>query len=372
MTDSLYDVLRVGERAAARHRRKMLDQLKAGASDLLISEDIVTAGAGKRVRVRVKLLEAPTFQFDRHDGPKVGIGKDGDPAPGDVIGIEDPDGEGSGPGAGSGGESEYGVEMSVDELIDLLMEAWELPNLEAKAKNEIVSEDYNLNDISRKGPLARVHKKRTMRNAIKRSLATGEGIVIHNDDLRFRSPKPVMSYSSSAVIVLVRDRSGSMGPFEMRCSRMLAVWLVQFLRRRYDKVEIRFVLHDHDANEVDEHTFYNVTSGGGTEIATAYRFAQNILDGYSPTEYNRYAVHFSDGDDYDVGSSIEELRKMLPELEAFAYFEISGGEWRKGSSAFWQAQHDVEQEFDNFIRYAVSEESDVADALRTFLAGQPE
>lgn len=363
-TQGLDDLLRIGERAANRHKRKVQDSLKAGAKDLLISEDVVTSSGGKRVRVRVKMLESPTFRYDYHDSVQIGIG---DPEPGDVLIDEnDDEGEGEGQGAGSGGGSSYDVEMSMDELIDLLMEAWELPNLEAKKKNEIVTEDYKFSDISRKGPASRIHKKRTMKNAIRRAVTQDKPIVIHNDDLRFRSPKTTYSYSSNAAIVLVRDRSGSMGAFEMRCSRMIAVWLVQFLRRRYDSIQIKFVLHDHAAAEVDEHTFYHVRSGGGTQIADAYRFTQGILEEFPEEEFSRYVVHLSDGDDWDLNDTVAELRKMLPSLAAFFYAEVdesSGG----NASAYWMAQNDVEKDHSNFVRYAISEESDVPDALREFL-----
>lgn len=370
MTDDLdlFDLTRVGERAAARHKRRVLDALRDGASDLLLSEDVVTSNGGKLVRVKVRVLETPTFRFDYHDFVNVGIG---DPEPGKVIHDEnDEEGEGPGSGAGNGGKSEYDVEMTMDDLIELLMEAWELPNLEAKKRNEIVTEDYNFTDISRKGPRSRVHKKRTMKNAIKRAAQTEEPVVIHNDDLRFRAPKVTHSYSSNAAIVLVRDRSGSMGPFEMRVSRMTAVWLVQFLRRRYDTVAIRFVLHDHSAQEVDEQTFYNVRSGGGTEIAQAYRFAQKVLEDYPESEYSRYVVHFSDGDDFNVAASIDEMETMLPGLAAFFYAEIDRTD-SDNSSAFWQAQHQIEEDNDNFIRYSIGAEEDVADALKHFLMVQP-
>lgn len=366
MADNLFDLLKIGERAAARHKRRVMDALKAGASELLLSQDVVTASGGKTVRVRVRLLESPTFRFDYHDQVQIGIG---DPEPGEVLIDENEDDqEGPGSGAGKGGGRDYEVEMTVDDLIELLMEEWELPNLEPKKRNEIVTEDYNLGDISRKGPMSRIHKKRTMRNAIKRAAATDGELVIHNDDLRFRSPKPTHTYSSNAAIVLVRDRSGSMGPFEMKVSRITAVWLVQFLRRRYDSVAIRFVLHDHAAQEVDESTFYNVTSGGGTAIAEAYRFTQGILEDYSESDYSRYVVHFSDGDDYDVDDSIKEMEEMLPSLAAFFYCEIDrGGSVGDGASSFWVAQHDIETNNANFVRYSISAEEDVPDALREFL-----
>ena len=97
-TDGLLDLLRVGERAAARHKRKVADLIKAGAKDLLVSEDVVTSAGGKLVRVRVRLLESPRFIFDYHDMIQVGIG---DPEPGDVLRDENPGEDGDGEGAGA-------------------------------------------------------------------------------------------------------------------------------------------------------------------------------------------------------------------------------------------------------------------------------
>ena len=366
MIDSLRDLLHVGERAAARHKRKVIDALKKGASDLILSEDIVTSNGGKTVRVRIKVMETPVFAFDHHDEPAIGIGEDAQP--GEVVLSEDEEEgeEGEGSGAGNGGGREYHVTMNMDDLIELLMEAWGLPNLEAKKRTEIVSEDYSLSDIARKGPMSRVHKKRTLRNALKRAAATGGDVVIHNDDLRFRAPKQTFTYSSNAVIVLVRDRSGSMGDFEMKASRITSMWLVQFLRRRYDRVVIRFVLHDHAAEEVDENTFFHVSSGGGTQIAEAYRFAGTLLNEYPESEFSRYVVHFSDGDDWDVEASIKEMEDLLPSLQCFAYYEVDSSE---GShfSMFWNAQTVKMEDYPNFVRYAITSEDDVPDALREFL-----
>ena len=371
--DTLQDLLKVGERGASRHKRRVIDALRKGASELLLNQDVVTASGGKRVRVRVRLLETPTFRYDYHDEVQVGIGKG--QKPGDILIDENPAEEGEGSGAGEGDGTSYDVEMSVDEVIELLLEEWALPNLEAKKRNEIVSEDYKLTDISRKGPMSRIDKKRTIKNAIKRAVATEGELVIYNDDMRFRSPKAVPTYSSNAVIVLVRDRSGSMGTFEMKVSRITAIWLVQFLRRRYDAVTIRFLLHDHVAQEVDESTFYHVTSGGGTSIANAYKMASKVLDEYSLTEYNRYIVHFSDGDDWDTRASINEMQEIVDKVQAFVYYEIGHGGGssldflkKTQSSDFWQAQHDIEEANPHFIRYAIDSEDDVALALKAFLS----
>lgn len=368
MTDALWDVLRVGERSADRHKRRVIEAMKQGASGLLTQAgDLVTGNGGKIVKVRINVLETPMFAFDYHDSPQVGIG---DAQPGDVIDTEiedEEEGDGKEGGKGNGGGRSYEVELSLDDVIELLMDAWNLPNLEPKKKAEIRSEDWTNSDISRKGPMSRVHKRRTMKEAIKRAAASGGSVVIHNDDLRYRAPRETVSYSSNAVIVLARDRSGSMGHFEMKVSRITAIWLVQFLRKRYDRVEIRFVLHDDVANEVDESTFYHVRSGGGTQIAQAYRLVRKILNEYPVTEYNRYAVHFSDGGDWNMEESLLELKEILPLVQTFCYFEVNG--WEGANfSMFWKAMQGFGfQDDPKVVMAGINDEDDVADALRAFL-----
>jgi len=65
------------------------------------------------------------------------------------------------------------------------------------------------------------------------------------------------------------DVSGSMGEREKDLAKRFFVLLHLFLKRRYEKVDIVFIRHTHDAQEVDENTFFSSRQSGGTIVSTA-------------------------------------------------------------------------------------------------------
>jgi hypothetical protein len=94
------------------------------------------------------------------------------------------------------------------------------------------------------------------------------------------------------------------------------VLIYSWLLYQYDmQVETRFVLHDTDAKEVpDFYTYYNSTVAGGTQVASAYRLVNSIVDKENlAKDYNIYVFHGTDGDDWDTDGkeALPELKKML-------------------------------------------------------------
>ncbi len=79
------------------------------------------------------------------------------------------------------------------------------------------------------------------------------------------------------VIVYVMDVSGSMTDEQKTLVRTEAFWIDTWLRSQYDGVEIRFIIHDAVAKEVDEETFYHTRESGGTRISSAYKVARDLL-----------------------------------------------------------------------------------------------
>ena len=77
---------------------------------------------------------------------------------------------------------------------------------------------------------------------------------------------------------------------------------------------------------MDEHTFYHTRESGGTKISSAYDLANKIIDArYPPAEWNLYAFHFSDGDNWgdDVPKCMELLKQqLLPKLNLFGYGQV--------------------------------------------------
>ena len=83
-------------------------------------------------------------------------------------------------------------------------------------------------------------------------------IVPIKDDKRYRSWHEVKKPQSNAVIVYMMDVSGSMGEEQKEIVRIESFWLDTWLRRNYDGVESRYIIHDAVAREVDRDTFFGL------------------------------------------------------------------------------------------------------------------
>jgi hypothetical protein len=75
------------------------------------------------------------------------------------------------------------------------------------------------------------------------------------------------------------------------------------------------VLHDTEASEVkDFYTYYNSAVAGGTQVSSAYRLVNEIVEKENlARDYNIYIFHGTDGDDWDTDGkeSLPQLEKML-------------------------------------------------------------
>jgi hypothetical protein len=82
-----------------------------------------------------------------------------------------------------------------------------------------------------------------------------------------------------------------------------------------ERVEKRFILHDTDAKEVDSFvTYYRLNNGGGTNISSAYKLVNQIVEKENlAKDYNIYVFQGTDGDDFDSDGkeALPEIEKML-------------------------------------------------------------
>src|SRR2546425_7795889 len=116
---------------------------------------------------------------------------------------------------------------------------------------------------------------------------------------------------ANAVIIYMMDVSGSMGEEQKEIVRIESFWIDTWLRHHYKGVEIRYIIHDAEAREVDRDTFYHTRESGGTVISAAYKLCSKIVDLEYPTdEWNIYCLHFSDGDNWSQGDT-EECMSIL-------------------------------------------------------------
>ena len=146
-------------------------------------------------------------------------------------------------------------------------------------------------------------------------------------DLRYRNRVKVPVPSAKAVMFCVMDVSGSMDEARKDLSKRFFILLYLFLTQHYDKIDIVFIRHHTQAQEVDEQDFFHARETGGTVVSSALVLMEEIIHArYSPTEWNIYGAQASDGDNWhhDSGRCRELLaEKILPLCRYFAYVQVA-------------------------------------------------
>ncbi|MBI3976698.1 MAG: sporulation protein YhbH [Chloroflexi bacterium] len=360
----------------ARHQEKIKEAIKANLPDLVAEQSIVASDGRRVLKVPIRTLEMPRFRFDESRRTHAGQGS-GNSKVGDVIGqIPQPQG-GAGRGSGAGdqeGVDYYEVDVTIDDLESLLFEDFGLPNLQPRKSQEIESEAFRFQEVSRKGILANLDKRRTILENIKRNALAGHPRFknVTNDDLRFKIWTRDVRRETNAVVIAMRDVSGSMGEFEKAISRSFYFWMVRFLRTRYQNVQMVFITHHTEAKEVDEQAFFSLGESGGTRVSSAYRLAIDLVrQRYQPEEWNIYPFHFSDGDnwgDADNRLCVDLVRQMLDWSSLFGYGEILEGS-RGWSSRLMNAFEQVKDP--RFVGVVITDKKDVYPALKKFFHKSP-
>jgi uncharacterized protein len=173
------------------------------------------------------------------------------------------------------------------------------------------------------------------------------------------------------------DVSGSMGGEQKELVRLEAFWIDTWLRRNYEGVESRYIVHDVRAKEVDKETFFSIREDGGTRISSAYACCKDLIEkNYDPGEWNIYLFHFSDGDnssESDNRTAVTLLEEhLLPACNMFGYCQVasaygSGHFINVLQEAFPDASSTDEATKDGplLITSRVNSHDDIMDSLRT-------
>ncbi|ADQ66940.1 YeaH/YhbH family protein [Halogeometricum borinquense] len=126
------------------------------------------------IKIPIKVVDLPEFQYDQLDQGGVGQGKDGTPDVGQPVGQPQPgDGDGDGDEDGEPGEEgadhEY-YEMDPEEFAQELDEELGL-DLEPKGKEVIEEIEGDFTDVTRTGPHSTLDFERLFKEGLKRKLA---------------------------------------------------------------------------------------------------------------------------------------------------------------------------------------------------------
>ncbi|MBI4531275.1 MAG: DUF444 family protein, partial [Candidatus Latescibacteria bacterium] len=266
------------------------------------------------------------------------------------------------------------VEISLEELAQILGEGLELPRIEPKGRKNIIDRKDRYTGIRQAGPESLRHFKRTYKKALKRQIASNlydpeHPIVLPiREDKLYRSWKTTYKPQSNAVIFYMMDVSGSMFDEQKEIVRILAFWIDTWLRSQYDGIEARYIIHDAVAREVDAETFYRTRESGGTMISSAYRLCNRLIDEeYPPEEWNVYPFHFSDGDNWgeDNERCLELLEgELLPKCNLFCYGQV---ESPYGSGQFLRELEHRFPDTENVIVSEIADKDDIYDSIKDFL-----
>jgi uncharacterized protein len=279
----------------------------------------------------------------------------------------------------SDGEDAFRFVLSRDEFVDLFLDDLELPDLAKRKLAETESDGLHRAGYATSGSPANISVSRTVRLALARRVALRrprpETIAqletelancdeAHRSDLmaeldalkarfrripfidpvdiRYRRFETIRKPAAQAVMFCLMDVSRSMSEHMKDLAKRFYMLLYVFLTRRYRHVEIVFIRHTDQAEEVDEETFFHGPATGGTLVSSALRAMHEIVRSrFRPADWNIYAAQASDGDNsYSDGDVVGQLltEMILPVSQFFAYLEVGhpgGSTFDMSDSTLW-------------------------------------
>lgn len=369
-----YDLFSRGARDWLRHNEKVREAVQRNLPTLVSGADIMTGSQDRTVQIPVHLLEHARFrladsQYQTHTSAGQGKGK-----PGDVLRQAQPDmGDESGEGGNNDGEVKLLLEFKVDDIIDWLWEELQLPDLQPKRNTTINDEDMVREGWDKHGARARLDRRRTVKEAVKRRAVQENPVAFTNEDLRFRQLVQRRKPATNAVVIFALDVSASMTDAERKLAKSFFFFALQGIRRKYAKVETRFIAHTTQAWEFSEGEFFNVSGTGGTGASTAFRLALELVEAeYDPAQFNGYLFYASDGENFteDRPAAIDSLARLSRLLNYIGYVETVPGSPRTSETEMKMLCTELERSGAPIGSSILSKHEDVWKAIRKFFTQQ--
>ncbi len=407
-----------------RFLRRARAQIREAVQKSLKDSAVADISKERKIKISTKGTREPRFRLDPKSSGERDFVMPGNKEfmPGDEI-KKPPSGEG-GHGKDAAdyaeGEDDFEFVMSQDEVLDIFFENLELPNLVRTTLKDTPNRLWKRAGITTSGSPSQINLVRTMRNAHGRRLALHrprlgdikalqekldllerEEPLTENTRVKIASLKEALakanarrkwvgfidpvdvrynSYTeqpvptSQAVMFCLMDVSGSMGEREKDLAKRFYMLLHLFLRRRYKKVDIVFIRHTHDAQEVDEHEFFYSRQSGGTIVSTALdKMLEIQRERYTTSDWNIYAAQASDGytQSGDARRCVEMLNaEVMPLCQYYAYIEILDEREMEvfasedSGAELWRAYRTVAELWPNFATKRISKPTDIFPVFR--------
>lgn len=352
----------------ARFMRRYKAQIKQSVADMVSERSIQDMQKGGKINMPARDVSEPHLRHGTGGDREMVLPGNRTFNPGDRLkrppggGAGDGDGDGEG---GGNGEDNFTFTLSREEFMNLFFDDLELPHLVRTQVGDIKELKPQRAGFTSQGSPTNLSVVRTMRQALGRRIALRSGAKRRLDeiealkvddpddelkqveeseiellkkriarvpflddiDLRFRNRIMVPKPMSQAVMFCLMDVSASMNEQRKDLAKRFYTLLHLFLSRKYERVEIVFIRHTDDADEVDEQTFFNDRKTGGTVVYSALELMREVIAARYPSDqWNVYAAQASDGDAF--GADPERSRgfledQLLPLVRYYAYIEVS-------------------------------------------------
>jgi uncharacterized sporulation protein YeaH/YhbH (DUF444 family) len=424
-----------GKSLGNRHRfiQRARTQIRDAIRDNLRARSIADAESGEKVSIARDGVYEPRFVHDPSTGRRAVV------LPGNKEFVEGdhiarPSGGGGRGGRASAdgeGEDDFVFKLTREEFLDLFFDDLELPDLVMQSIKVEKAPAPQRAGYSLTGPHNRLNLIHTLRRSQARRTALGRaspyaveqverelkalrdgdtqpaqgisrasriaeleayltradrkrGAIPYVDpiDLRYRRYERVPQPIAQAVMFCLMDVSASMDEERKNLAKRFFMLLHLFLHRHHEDVDVVFIRHTSEAQEVDEESFFYGRETGGTVVSTALNEMLRILEErYLAADWNIYLAQASDGDDLpnDIPLCVSLLNdRILPLCQYAAYVEVGEPSYGTGfhahsDSGLWTDYSDLGRKHANFAARRISHPRDIYPVFRGLFArsGQP-
>lgn len=299
-----------------RFLRRFKSQIKKAVSDVVNRSGIKDMDDGKKISIPGRDIAEPRF---RHGGggvrDLVHPGNDRFTSGDELDRPEGQDG-GSGSQASPDGEGldDFVFTLTREEFLDIFFDELALPNLVKRHLAHLKDYRRKRAGFTQAGVPTNINLPRTMRGAAGRRMAIGgphsarlreleaeleallpnaeendpevkrvqREIALHRAklsampfidsfDMRYNYRVRVPQPSTQAVMFCLMDVSGSMDEEKKNIAKRFFALLYIFLTRNYERIDVVFIRHHTDAEEVDEELFFHSQETGGTIVSSALK-----------------------------------------------------------------------------------------------------
>jgi len=395
------------ERFLRRYKTHIQDAVKKQVGERKFSD----MEQGTEVRVPRKDVSEPSFGFGQGGDREFVLPGNREYVAGDKI----PRPEGGGQGRGSGSEGgdgessdEFVFSLSREEFMQIFFDDLELPRLARTEFGRTTRTKSIRLGFAKTGVPANLAVVRTMTQALARRIAlagalarsalsleesfamacaagdAGQAAMLYAElerverrkdiipfvddpDLRYRNrvqrPEPI----ARAVMFCLMDVSASMDEEKKDLAKRFFTLLYLFLTRKYEEVQLVFIRHTDDAEEVDEDTFFHDTRSGGTVVYSALELAHEIRSERYGSGWNVYMAQASDGDAFgaDPARSARFLReKLIPTTRYYTYLELASPNAFDRPSPLWAEYERLHEPGGLFAMRRAAEKSQIYPVFR--------